>query len=258
MEFPNWSLNEKVAMVTGASRGLGRAIALAYANAGADVVLASRNEERLKEVAAEISQMGRKALPKATNMTKEEDVTDLVKAAFDEFAKIDILVNNAGTIVRKDAVDISTPEWDAVMDTNLKGAFWCCREVGKVMIAQKSGKVINIASAWATQARAGILPYPVSKAAIYHMTKALAIEWAPYNINVNCIAPGWFETELTEPLKNNPEMLKKIEDNSPLGRMGKPEELTGAAIFFASDASNFATGSCLSVDGGWSIGWTAK
>jgi 2-deoxy-D-gluconate 3-dehydrogenase len=258
MEFPNWSLNDKVAIVTGASRGLGRAIALAYANAGADVVLASRDEVRLKEVSAEISQMGRKALHKRTNITKEGEVIDLVKAAFDEFGKIDILVNNAGTIVRKNAVDISTSEWDTVLDTNLKGAFWCCREAGKIMIAQRSGKVINIASAWATQARAGILPYPVSKAAVYHMTKALAIEWAQHNINVNCIVPGWFETELTAPLKNNPEMLRKIEDNTPLGRMGKPEELTGAAIFLASDASNFATGSCLCVDGGWSIGWTAK
>ncbi|HEX78118.1 MAG TPA: glucose 1-dehydrogenase [Dehalococcoidia bacterium] len=253
MEFPRWDLSGKVAIVTGASKGIGRGIATAFANAGASVVLASRNEELLHEAAEDIRGRGGTALVHKLDVSREDEVVALVKTVAKEFGKIDILVNNAGTVLRKKAEELTTQDWDHVLDTNLKGAFWCGREVAKVMIPQRKGKIINIASIWATGARATILPYVVSKFGIYGMTKAWAVEWAPYNINVNAIAPAFIETDINAPLMADPKMMEFILSRTPLGRMGKVEDLMGAAIFLASEASNYVTGHCLFVDGGWTI-----
>ena len=253
MEFPQWNLDGKVAIVTGASRGIGRGIAAAFADAGASIVLTARNKGPLEEAASDITRRGGVAVAYQLDVSHEDEVVALVKRVVGEFGKIDVLVNNASTILRKEALELTTEDWDHVLDTNLKGTFWCGREVARVMIPQRKGKIINITSVFAASARANILPYVVSKFGIYGMTKAWAVEWAPHNINVNAIGPGFFETDFTAPLRADPKMVEFILSRTPLDRMGKVEELMGAAIFLASEASNFVTGHCLFVDGGWLI-----
>jgi len=244
-------LSGKIAIVTGASRGIGEGIAFGFAESGATVVLASRNLERLENVAHKIVQMGGEARAYKVDVTREEDVKSLVEAVSGEFGRIDILVNNAGVIVRKRAEEHTTQDWDLVLHTNLRGAFWCGREVAKVMIAQRKGKIINIASVMGVVARPTISAYAASKAALIQLTKAWAVEWAPYNINVNAIAPGFIETEMTEPLRQNREVMKYVLDRTPLRRLGQVDDIVGAALFLASEAASYITGHCLAVDGGW-------
>jgi len=224
---------------------------MTFANAGAIVILTSRNMRLLEETAMDIAENGGTALVHQLDVSHEEEVVALVEAVGKEFGKIDILVNNAGTALHKKAEELTTEDLDYVLTTNLKGAFWCGREVAKIMIPQKEGKIINITSIFAVTARPTILPYIVSKAGIYAMTKAWAVEWAPYNINANAIAPGYIETDMTAPFTNDTEMIKFISSRTPLGRMGKVEEVIGAALFLASEASNYITGHCLFIDGGW-------
>lgn len=248
------SLQRKVAIVTGASRGLGRAMALGLAEAGADVVVVSRTLEDLKKVAKEIQQLGRVGLPVQADVSRRADVEHMVERTMERFGRIDILVNNAGTIYRIASEDYPEEEWDRVVNVNLKGAFLCAQAVARVMIRQGGGKIINTASLLSAIGVPTIPAYAASKGGIAQLTKTLAVEWAKYKINVNAIGPGFFRTDLTEPLQKNPKRSAEISSRIPSGRWGVPEDLKGAVVFLASDASEYVTGHVLYVDGGFLAG----
>ena len=245
-------LEGKVALVTGGSRGLGRGIALGLARHGADVIVTSRKLNANEEVADKIRSIGKKTLALSTDLGKVEEVSNLVKKSIEEFGKIDILVNNAGTSpINKMSIDVEEWAWDKIFDTNLKGAFFCSQMVAKEMIKQKSGKIINIVSAAGNSGSPFLAPYGASKAALMHLTKTLAIEWAQYGIHVNAIGPATFDVGVSEPVIRNKELADAIIAKTPLGRLGKVEDLLGALMLFASDASGYITGQILFVDGGW-------
>lgn len=246
-------LEEKIALVTGGSRGIGRSIALALAEAGADVVIASRKLPDLEAVAQEITQMGRKALPVAANVRQLPEIDHLVKQAVDEFGRIDILVNNAGTNVVYDSVfNIDEKAWDIIMGLNLKGYFFLSQAVGKIMRDKGGGSIINTASETGIRPGVGMGVYSISKAGVMMLTKVLAQEWGQYNIRANAIAPGVIKTRLSTALQTNPVIREKTEDSTALGRIAEPEEIAGAALFLASDASSYMTGQILVLDGGHS------
>ena len=244
-------LDGKVAIVTGASRGLGRAIAEGLAEAGADVVLAATNEKLLREVAAGIEKLGRKAVVFAADLAEEENVGKLTALAVDAFGRVDILVNNAGVNERHPAEDFPTDAFDRVMGVNLRSVFLLSQKVGRLMIAQQSGKIINIASVQSEVAGRNIAPYTTSKGGVKQLTRALAVEWSKHNINVNAIGPGYFHTDMTDPLWQDDERKAEVLKRIPLGRWGKPEELKGVAVFLASSASDYVTGQVFYVDGGY-------
>jgi 2-deoxy-D-gluconate 3-dehydrogenase len=246
-------LDGRVALVTGASRGLGQAMALALAGAGADVALAGRDADTLRPVAEEVETLGRRAFCLPLDVGRQETHAEAVAAVIRELGQIDILVNNAGTNVRRESIDYTPADWDMVMDTNLKGAFFLTQEVGKHMIARGRGKILNIGSMSAFLGLATIPAYSASKAALQQLTRLLAVEWADHNIQVNAIAPGWISTDLTSPLKEKPELRPRYEwvlSRTPAGRFGEPHELAGAAVFLCSPAADFITGQVLAVDGG--------
>lgn len=245
------SLEGKVAIVTGGTSGIGKAIATGLAEAGADVIPTSRSIDKVKETVGIIRQMGRKSLEIPTDVTKPEDVAELVKKVLQEYGKIDILVNSAGMTVQKLVKDLSLEEWDEVLNLNLKAAFICCKMVGDVMIGQGSGKIINIASIAGQVALGGAAPYCASKGGLIQLTKVFAVEWARYNIYVNAIAPGYIRTPLNEEyLYDGGPLYKKIINRVPLKRLGRVEDLQGVAVFLASEASNYITGQVIFVDGG--------
>jgi len=242
-------LDGRVALVTGASRGLGRAMALALAGAGADVAVAGRDEATLRPVAEEISGLGRRALCVPMDVADLESHTPAVERVVSELGQLDILVNNAGINVRKDSIDYTPEEWDRVLDTNLKGTFFLTQQVGKHMISRNRGKILNIGSMSAYLGLSTIPAYTASKSALQQLTRLLAVEWADHNIQVNAIAPGWINTELTSGLKDTPRYQWVI-NRTPAGRFGEPEELAGAAVFLCSSAADFITGQIVAVDGG--------
>lgn len=244
-------LDGKVAIVTGASRGLGQGMALGLAEAGADIVALSTNEKNLAETAQLIKSLGRKVVTAGCDVTNGEHIRAAVKQAVDEFGAIDILVNNAGAIRRAPAVEYSDEDWQVVLDTNLTGLFRFCREVGKIMIERRQGKIINVASLLSFSGGITVPAYAASKGGVAQLTKALANEWAKYNVQVNAIAPGYFETDNTAALRTNEVRFKEISDRIPAGHWGKPADLKGAAVFLASPASNYVNGHILLVDGGW-------
>lgn len=246
-----FDLTGKLAIVTGASKGLGKAMSVGLAKAGADLVLCARNLEDLNVVAREIEQVGRRALPVQTDVLQSESVQSMVDRVVGEFGRIDVLVNNAGVNVRKPVVKFEEQEWDLVVNTNLKGYFLVARAVGNQMIDQKKGKIINIASILGTVGLPNQVAYASSKGGIIQMTKVMAIEWAPFNITVNAIGPTYFETPLVAQLRNDPERYQFIVDRTPMKRWGQPEELEGIVIFLASKASDFVTGQTIFIDGGW-------
>jgi len=252
-----FDLSGETAIVTGGSKGLGRSFALALAKAGADVAVASRSLIELKKVAEEIRILGRKAIAIQVDITNEDEVDRMVKKALSEFNKIDILVNNAGTKrINKSPEETSLKKWSSVMDTNVTGTFICSRAVGREMIKRKKGKIINIASISGFIINKGVHggAYDCSKSAVVALTKVLAVEWAKYNININAIAPGYFRTKPNQALfEENPDFYKKVKDMIPLKRIGEPEELGGLAIFLASKASNFMTGTTIIIDGGYTL-----
>jgi dehydrogenase/reductase SDR family member 4 len=247
------SLKNKVVLITGASRGIGQAVAMGLARVGADVAIASRKLPDLEAVAAEITKMGRKCLPVAAHVGKIEEINNLVKRVRDEFGKIDILVNNAATNPSMvSALDVDERTWDSVMNLNLKGLFFLSQAVAKIMKEKGGGKIINVASV------AGITPdilpvYSISKAGVIMATKVMAQQWAPYNILVNAIAPGLTKTRFSEPLWKNQDILNMAMSNTPLRRPAEPEEMVGAVIYLASDASSYVTGQVLAIDGGMTI-----
>ncbi len=247
-------LDGKVALVTGASRGLGRAMALGLAEAGADVVIVSRTKEALDALAEEIGTLGRQGLALRADVTDRDEVEKLVRRTMEAFGKIDVLVNNAGTSFRAAAEGYPEEAWDRVIALNLKGVFLCCQAVGRVMIAQRRGKIINIGSLLSEIGVPLTPAYAASKGGVRQLTKALAVEWAQYNIRVNAIGPGYFRTELTDALQKDEERAAWILSRTPMGRWGVPEDLKGPVVFLASDASDFITGQMLYVDGGWLAG----
>ena len=246
-----FDLTGRVAIMTGAGRGLGRTMALGLAAAGADLALASRTASELESLVEEVQALGRRAIAVPTDVTSPDACEALVEAAITRLGRLDIMVNNAGTNVRKSALDITPDEYDFVIETNLKGYFNGARAAGRHFVAQGSGKVINISSILGSVALPNQAAYASSKGAIDQLTKVLAIEWATAGVQVNGLAPTYFETDLTRPLFEDPERRAFIEERTPVGRWGQPHELAGAVIFLASDASTFVTGQTLLVDGGW-------
>jgi 2-dehydro-3-deoxy-D-gluconate 5-dehydrogenase len=247
-------LDGKVALVTGASRGLGRAMALGLAGAGAEVALAGRDQATLEPVAEEIERdLGRAALPVPLDVADLEAMPAAVETVVARFGRIDILVNNAGMNIRSATLDYTPAEWDAVLDTNLKGTFFLTQEVGRRMIRSGGGKILNISSMTAFLGVPTVPAYTASKAALQQLTRMLAVEWAEHNIQVNALAPGWISTDLTAPLKSRPDFEPRyrwILSRTPAGRFGEPHELVGAAVFLCSPAADFITGQILAVDGG--------
>jgi dehydrogenase/reductase SDR family protein 4 len=249
----DFSLKGKVALVTGGSRGIGKAIAVGLARAGADVVLASRKLPDLEEVAKEIKGLGRKSVAVAAHVGRLEEINNLVTKVKEEFGRIDILVNNAGTNPTMDqAMEIEERAWDSIMNLNLKGLFFLSQAVAKLMKEQGGGKIINVASIEGITP--GILPvYAISKAGVIMATKVMAQQWAKYGIRVNAIAPGLTRTRFSEALWSNPDILSAAMMMTPMARVAEPEEMVGAVIFLASDASGYVTGQVLAVDGGATI-----
>ncbi|MDR3565496.1 MAG: glucose 1-dehydrogenase [Negativicutes bacterium] len=251
MNFPSADLSGKTALVTGGSKGIGFGMAQALAHAGADMIIVSRNLEEGEQAAQEMRAMGRKAIALSCDVTSPAAVAAMVEKAVAAFGKIDILLNNAGMNIRKAVVDIAEEDWDKVIDTNLKGIFLVAQAVGKEMIKQKSGKIINIASIMGAVGMPMLASYCASKGGVIQLTKVLALEWAQYNINVNCIGPAYIRTPMTAGWLNDEERLKVILDSTPLRRLGEVEDLAGPVVFLASDWSNYVTGHTLLVDGGW-------
>ncbi|WP_456274290.1 SDR family NAD(P)-dependent oxidoreductase [Bacillus sp. AK031] len=253
MFLPSFDLNGKTAVVTGAGRGIGRAIAIGMAEAGADVALLSRTEQDLIETASHIEKLGRNAYILTTDVTSREEVARAVSEVKEKAGSIDILVNNAGMNIRSQALDVTDEEWQKIMDTNLKSAFMMSQEAGKIMKEQNGGRIITIASvAGHVALRTGVV-YAATKAALIQMTKVLAFEWGKYNINVNSIGPWYFRTPLTEKLLQDEDYVNDILEVTPLKRVGELEELVGPAVFLASSAGSYVTGQTLFVDGGMTI-----
>jgi NAD(P)-dependent dehydrogenase (short-subunit alcohol dehydrogenase family) len=250
-----FDLSGKVALVTGASRGLGQYMARALARAGADLVVTSRTVESLRPFCREIEVLGRKALPLALDVRHYDSIQRMTSAASAHYGKIDIVVNNAGCNVRKPAVDVSWDDWNLVLDTNLRGAFFVAQAVARdSMIPHRYGRVINIGSVTSVAGYAGITPYCASRGGVKQMTMSLADDWGVHGITVNCLAPGWFKTAQNETLYDSQDWVEYLKDRIPLKRPGLPSDLDGAVVFLASDASSYVTGQTLLVDGGISTG----
>ncbi len=246
------TLEGKVAIVTGSSRGLGRGMAIGLAEHGADLVLTSRKLELNEQLAAEVRKLGRRVLPLKCDLQNVNEIEDVVQAAVEEFGRVDILLNNAGTSpVFTSAVQVEEWAWDKILDTNLKGLFFFATAVARRMIERGKGKIINVTSAAGNAGSQMLAPYGASKAAVIQLTRTLAIELAPHNINVNAIGPSFFEVGVSEPILASPEMTETIVSRTPLGRIGKIEDLVGPVVFLSSEDSDFITGQTLFVDGGW-------
>lgn len=254
MNFPDFSLSGEKAIVTGSSKGIGRGIALALAHAGADVAVTSRDAARAEPVAQEIRQMGRAALSLALDVTDVASIDQMVTQVQGRFGRIDILVNNAGINIPEAAVEVTASHWDAVLDTNLKGLFFCAQRVGRVMLAQGYGKIINVASQMGLVGGRLRAAYCASKGGVIQLTKVLAIEWSRHGVNVNAVAPTFIRTPLTEPMLEDEAFRQEVLSNIPLGRIGEVEDVVGSVVFLASSAADLITGETLLVDGGW-VAW---
>lgn len=250
-----FSLHGKVSIVTGGGRGLGYGIALALAGAGSDLVLAARSKHELERTSQEmITKTKRKILPLSIDLTKEGEIERLITSVLDEFGRIDVLVNNAGTNIRKPFLEITQQDFDDVAQINLRAIFFLTQAVVNEMMKQKKGKIINIASLASQIGLRNVSAYAASKGGIASLTRSLALELAPYNINVNAIAPGYYQTKMTEALFRDEEGYRWVLSRIPMGRVGVPDDLAGTAVFLASSASDYITGQILFVDGGWIAG----
>jgi 2-dehydro-3-deoxy-D-gluconate 5-dehydrogenase len=244
-----FDLSGRVAIVTGANTGIGQGIAVALAEAGADVALVGRSSA--DETAGLVRRAGRRAALVAADLSTVAPVQEVVEQTLAELGGLDILVNNAGIIRRADAVDFSEEDWDAVIDTNLKSVFFLCQAAGRHMIAQRRGKIVNIASMLSFQGGIRVPSYTASKSGVAGLTKLLANEWAAKGVNVNAIAPGYIATNNTAALQADEARNRQIMERIPAGRWGEPSDLGGAAVFLASAASDYVNGHILAVDGGW-------
>jgi NAD(P)-dependent dehydrogenase (short-subunit alcohol dehydrogenase family) len=252
--LPSFRVENKIAIVTGAGRGIGRALAVGLADSGADVVLLSRTEKDLQETASLIESKGQRALIIPTDVTKRDEVHSAINMVLEKWGRIDILINNAGMNIRSQALQVTDQEWQTIMDTNLKSAFMVSQEVGQAMKESgNGGKIVNITSvAGHVALRTGVV-YAATKAALIQMTKVLAMEWGRYGIHVNAIGPWYFKTPLTEKLLADQTYVDEILAVTPLKRIGELPELVGPVVFLASDAANYITGQTLFVDGGMTI-----
>ena len=251
-----FDLTGRVALVTGASRGLGQYFGRALALAGADLIITARKKEDTEPFAQEIRALGRKVTGLALDVRDEASIRQMADDAQAAFGKIDILINNAGCNVRKPALEITWEDWNKVLDTNLRGTYFVAQSVARHMIPRKYGRIVNIGSVTSVFGYAGIGPYCASRGGVKQLTMSLADEWGRHGINVNCLAPGWFRTEQNKVLYENAKWLEYLNDRIPLKRPGKPNDLDGAVVFLASDASEYVTGQTLLVDGGISTGAT--
>ncbi len=250
-------LKNKIVIVTGARRGMGKSHALVLAKAGAKVVVSDISEEDCQKVVEEIKKEKGEALAVKCDVSKKEEVDNLVKKTIERFGRVDILVNNAGICQFKPFLELTEEEWSRTLNINLKGYFLCAQAVAKEMVKQKSGRIINIASVASGQVGIGMATlahYCASKGGIIAMTEALAVELAPFGIRVNAIAPGMIETPMIDPMKKDPKMMEAMLARVPMHRVGNPEEVSNLVLFLASNASSYITGSTVVIDGGWLAG----
>ncbi len=241
----------RVVLVTGAGRGIGRAVAEAFAEAGATVVLAARSRPELEATAAGIASRGGAATVQPVDISDPRAGEALAANVLARLGRIDVLVNNAGTSARQLALEVTEEVWDRLYAVNVRGLFFLTRAVGRAMVARRSGAVVNIGSVAQAVARREMVAYASSKGAVAQMTRVLAAEWAPYNVRVNCVAPGYVRTPLTEPVFRRPGFLDEVRARTPMGRVAEPAEIAGPVLFLASDLASFITGQTLFVDGGW-------
>ncbi|MEI7670530.1 MAG: glucose 1-dehydrogenase [Deltaproteobacteria bacterium] len=251
MSCPEFDLSGKVAIVTGAGRGMGRYMALDLARYGADVVLCSRTLSELEKVGGEVEALGRKALVVPTDVGQNAEIERMTEIVVERFGRIDVLVNNAGMNIPQWAEEVTEEAWDRMMNVNVKGVFFCAQAVGKVMIRQKKGKIINISSQAGSVGLIKRSAYCSSKGAVNQLTRVLALEWGKHRICVNALASTFVETPMTRPMLEEKSFRDYVMGNIVLGRLCKPEDLTGGLIFLASDASDMVTGHILHIDGGW-------
>src|SRR5437660_2024127 len=251
-----FDLTGRVAIVTGTSRGLGQNLARALAKAGADVVLTSRNRDHLLTFESEIKSLGRRAVSLQLDVRHLSSIQQMVADAESAFGHLDILVNNAGCNVRKPALEVTWEDWNLILDTNLRGSFFVAQAVARGMIQRGYGRVINIGSVTAVAGYAGLGPYGASRGGIRQLTMSLADDWGKYGVTVNCLAPGWFQTEQNKVLYENKEWVEYLCDRIPLKRTGQPQDLDAAVVFLAAESIRYVTGQTLLVDGGISIGAT--
>ncbi len=251
-----FDLSGKVALITGASRGLGQYFARALARAGANIAITSRDEQSLSAFAEEIQELGRQCFSVALNVRDYNSIQNAVSAIEEHFGCIDILVNNAGCNIRKPAAEVTWEDWNTVLDTNLRGSFFVAQAVARGMIRRGYGRIINIGSVTSVAGYAGLGPYGASRGGIRQLTMSLADDWGRHGVTVNCLAPGWFRTRQNEVMYENAEWLAYLTDRIPVKRPGKPDDLDGAVVFLASESSRYITGQTLLVDGGISTGAT--
>lgn len=251
-----FDLTGKVALVTGASRGLGQYFGRALAGAGADLIITSRQAASLESFTAELRGMGRKAFPLELDVRDYQSIQRMVEAAVAHYGRIEILVNNAGCNVRKPALEVSWEDWNLVLDTNLRGTFFVAQAVARHMIPRQYGRIINIGSVTCVSGYAALGPYGASRGGVKQLTMSLADDWGRHGITVNCLAPGWFKTAQNAVMYENQEWVEYLCDRIPLKRPGQPQDLAGAVVFLASDASEYITGQTLLVDGGITTGAT--
>jgi 2-deoxy-D-gluconate 3-dehydrogenase len=249
-----FDLSGRVAIVTGGNGGLGLGMALGLAGAGSNIMVAARDGEKTARALPQIEALGVQARGVTADVAQESSIRLMVARTVEAFGRVDILVNNAGISVRKQPEELSTEEWDQVLDVNLRAAFLASREVYPHMKSQGAGKIINIGSMFSLFGSDWVAPYSASKGGVVQLTKSLAVAWAKDSIQVNAILPGWFMTDLTSPIPvRDPARYELISRRIPTGRWGEPEELQGAAVFLASAASDYVTGSVLAVDGGYAV-----
>ncbi|HEX8369398.1 MAG TPA: glucose 1-dehydrogenase [Pyrinomonadaceae bacterium] len=251
MSYAKFDLSGKTAVVIGGTSGIGRALAHGLADAGADVVVTSRRLEQVEATAAEIEARGRRTLRITSDVSDRQSLENLLNECVKEFGKVDILVNSAGKTKRQPTLDVSEEDWNDILETNLSGTLRACQIFGRHMVERGYGRIINIASLSTFVSLFEVAAYSASKAAVASLTKSLAIEWAARGVNVNAIAPGVFRTALNEKLLDESERGREFLTRTPMRRFGQVEELAGAAIYLASDAASYVTGSVLVVDGGF-------
>ncbi|KGR88911.1 2-deoxy-D-gluconate 3-dehydrogenase [Ureibacillus massiliensis 4400831 = CIP 108448 = CCUG 49529] len=241
----------KKILITGGSKGIGKDIAIAFAKLGADVMISGRNAQDLEGTTNKLKEFNLNSFYEVADMQKVDDIYRMVDNTVTTLGGIDVLINNAGVNIPKPALEVTEEDWDRVLDTNLKGAFFCSQRAGKYMLEQGYGKIINIASQMAFVGYIDRSAYCSSKGGMVQLTKALAIEWAKENIKVNAVAPTFIETDLTKKMFNNKEFYEDVLKRIPLGKLSQPSDVTGAVVFLASDLSNYITGETIKVDGGW-------